>query len=52
MEKDLEMEILSDESNFVIINPWAQKVWSPFCTCGYKQKFTIVNVKNSVRLMV
>jgi transposase len=50
--KDWETVMFSDESTFAIINPRAQKVRRPSFSSRYKQKFTVVNVKHSVNVMV
>jgi hypothetical protein len=52
MAKDWERVMFSDESTFAIINPRAQKVQRPSFSSRYKQKFTVVNVKHSVNVMV
>jgi hypothetical protein len=44
--------MFSDESTFAIINPRAQKVRRPSFSSRYKQKFTVVNVKRSVKVIV
>jgi transposase len=44
--------MFSDELTFAIINPRAQKVRRPSFSSRYKQKFTVVNVKHSVNVMV
>ncbi len=44
--------MFSDKSTFAIINPRAQKVRRPSFSSRYKQKFTVVNVKHSVNVMV